>query len=324
MSERSLEQGEYAFFDYKPDMGDRAREVLDGLAGNPKQVSPKYFYDERGSALFEQITQLDEYYLTRTEMSLFDAHLPAIAEQLGDGLALIEYGSGSSAKIRKVLTSVTPTAYVPVDISQVHLQANARALHADFPQLHVYPICADITQPFALPDAIDGLTRVGFFPGSSIGNFDPAQARAFLRNVRETVGEGGALLIGVDRKKSISALEAAYNDPGGVTAAFNLNLLHHINATLDGNFDVSAFEHDARYNEALGCIQMFLRATRAQTVSVAGTTVAFAAGETLHTENSYKYHPDEFLALAEGAGFRDQAYWSDAQSRFALFLLRGA
>ena len=319
-----LSKGNYAFFDHQPPAEDMAQEVLQGLGSEPKFISPKYFYDARGSALFEEITRLEEYYLTRTEMSLFDAHLTDIAAMLGDQLCLIEYGSGNSRKIRKLLEAVSPVAYVPVDISNEHLQENARALHVDFPGLNVYPVCADFTQPVAVPAAVDGLTRLGFFPGSSIGNFSPDDARLFLSGVRETVGRGGALLIGVDRKKAVDVLEDAYNDARGVTAAFNLNALAHINERLDADFELDGFRHVARYNPEEGCIQMFLESTRDQDVRIAGQTVHFAAQESLHTENSYKYEKTEFLDLAASAGFDAEAEWSDARQWFSIFLLRGS
>jgi dimethylhistidine N-methyltransferase len=316
-------KGRYAFHDFKPATADMAGEVLGGLAQEPKHISPKYFYDARGSELFDRITDLDEYYLTRTEMALFDRHLPQISRHLGDGLCLIEYGSGSSLKIRKLLEAITPEAYVPVDISNEHLQDNARSLHADFPELHVYPVCADFTQKIELPKEVANLTKVGFFPGSSIGNFVPGQAAKFLSNVRETVGLGGTLLIGVDRKKSVQVLESAYNDAEGVTAAFNLNVLAHLNSELAANFVLEKFEHLARYNAEQGCIQMFLRCTEDQQVTVAGEVIEIAAGEILHTENSYKYHRNEFIELAASAGFREEAHWSDEKDWFSLYLLEG-
>jgi dimethylhistidine N-methyltransferase len=316
-------KGSYAFHDNKPAQQEMAMEVLRGLGAQPKTLSPKYFYDAKGSELFDRITELDEYYLTRTEMSLFDAHMQDIARHLGDNVCLIEYGSGSSVKIRKLLEAVTPAAYVPVDISDEHLQENAKALHADFPNLSVLPVCADFTQLFALPDAVADMTKVGFFPGSSIGNFDPPGAQQFLQNVRTTVGHGGAMLIGVDRKKSVAVLEQAYNDAQGVTAAFNLNSLVHINKELNANFDVEQFSHVARYNEDLGCIQMFLQSEVDQQVEIGGATISFAEAECLHTENSYKYHPEEFLDLAASAGFAEVAHWSDAKDWFTLYLLQG-
>ena len=314
--------GDFRFIDNQPTATDMAAEVLAGLSRSPKQISPKYFYDANGSELFEAITDLDEYYLTRTELKLFDQHLPAIAERLGDQVCLIEYGSGSSLKIRKVLEEVTPKAYVPIDISAEHLKENAWALHQDYPQLHVYPICADLTQGFDLPEETKGMTKVGFFPGSSIGNFEPVEAQAFLSVVHDTVGPGGGLIIGVDRKKDTQMLERAYNDARGVTAEFNLNLLRHLNDKLDSDFDPARFQHKAIYNPALGCIQMFLTSQADQVVRINGATVAFADQEEVHTENSYKYHPQEFLDLCARAGFQAEASWSDDQDYFSLFLLR--
>lgn len=316
--------GEFAFFDYEPNGVDIASEVIAGLTSNPKHISPKYFYDQRGSELFEAITELDEYYLTRTELSLFTAHFSEIAELLGDNLCVVEYGSGSSLKIRKFLEAVTPTAYVPIDISQDHLRENAKALHQDYPWLHVYPVCADFTQPLELPEVTADMNKVGFFPGSSIGNFEPRAACEFLKNVSQELGPGGSLLIGVDRKKSVDVLHSAYNDAEGVTAEFNRNVLVHLNERLDATFDVEQFEHEARYNEDDGCIQMFLRSASHQVVEVDGQVVEFAEEEELHTENSYKFHPEEFLALANEAGFIQKRMWSDQRNWFSLFLLEVA
>ena len=314
-------EAEYAYHDLKPDSQDIASEVLSGLRSSPKHISPKYFYDAKGSALFERITELPEYYLTRTEMSLFDAHLEDMAALLPHELCVVEYGSGSSLKIRKLLETLTPRAYVPVDISAEHLEENARTLHADFPRIAVYPVCADFSQPFTLPDSVAHLSKLAFFPGSSIGNFEPEQAQALLANVRETVGENGAMLIGVDRKKTTAILERAYDDAAGVTAQFNLNALSHLNETLQADFDLNAFEHVARYNDEAGCIQMFLRSRRDQRVNVAGEIIELAANEEIHTENSFKYHPDEFLELAGSVGFAEVSRWSDERDWFTLYLL---
>ncbi len=317
-----LIMADYEFFDLKPDTGSVLQEVLDGLAAPQKRISPKYFYDEAGSALFEEITRLPEYYPTRTEMALFDTHARAISDQLGQGGALVEYGSGSSLKIRKLLETVRPQAYVPVDISGDHLQANARALQADFPWLSLYPVCADFTQAFALPPTVQGLARTGFFPGSSIGNATPTGAQALLRTIAQTLGPGSHLLIGVDRKKDAQVLQAAYDDAAGVTAAFNLNMLAHLNRELDADFALDGFVHEAHYNETLGCVQMFLRSTRSQTVRVAGHAFTFAEGERVHTEDSYKYHPQEFEALAAVAGYERTGFWTDATDYYSVFLLR--
>lgn len=314
-------EAEYAYHDLKPDTVEMANEILSGLRSTPKTISPKYFYDAKGSALFEQITDLPEYYLTRTEMMLFDRHLAEIARLLPKDLCVIEYGSGSSLKIRKLLETLTPSAYVPVDISAEHLEHNAKTLHADFPQIAVYPVCADFSQPFELPAAVADFSKLAFFPGSSLGNFDPQDAARFLANVRHTVGEHGALLIGVDRKKSVRVLEQAYDDAAGVTARFNLNVLSHINDTLLADFDQDAFEHVARYNPDAGCIQMFLRSRADQQVTIAGEQIVLRANEEVHTENSYKYHPEEFLQLAGNVGFAEISRWSDERNWFTLYLL---
>jgi dimethylhistidine N-methyltransferase len=312
----------YQFFDRSPGMSGMYEEVVRGLQASPRQLPPKYFYDERGSRLFEAITRLPEYYLTRTEMALFDQHEASVAAALGSDACLVEYGSGSSQKIRKVLQRARPEAYVPVDISADHLERQAAALSTDFPWLRVYPTCADFTQPFKLPEPVAALSKVGFFPGSSIGNFEPRQAVSFLRNVRETLGPGGRMLVGVDRKKDISVLEAAYNDAQGITGEFNLNLLRHINVALGANFDLNGFAHEARYNEQRDCIQMFLRSRRRQRVQLGSQAFEFAEGEAIHTENSFKYDPDGFMALARDGGFVTETWWTDHREWFALYLLR--
>ena len=312
----------YQFFDHSPDASDMYQEVLTGLQAVPKRLPPKYFYDEEGSRLFEAITRLPEYYPTRTEMSLFNRCEQSLAEALGNDACLVEYGSGSSQKIRKVLQRARPQAYVPVDISAEHLEVQSAALSRDFPWLKVYPTCADFTQPFKLPEPVSELPKVGFFPGSSIGNFEPKGAVNFLRNVLQTLGQEGQMLVGVDRKKDAAVLEAAYNDAQGVTARFNLNLLHHINAQLGASFEPDNFVHEARYNEVLGCIQMFLRSRIAQKVILGDEEISFAEGETIHTESSYKYDPAEFIALARRGGFDTEAWWTDENSWFALYLLR--
>jgi len=316
-----MQQGEFTFFCYEPNKADMVSEVLTGLNGNPKSIAPKFFYDQRGSELFEAITELDEYYLTRTEMRLLSKHLPEVAGLLGKNLCVVEYGSGSSMKIRKLLEAVSPEAYVPIDISQAHLVENAQVLFRDYPSLRIYPVCADFSQPLELPAVTQDLRKVGFFPGSSIGNFEPGDASSFLSTVREEVGFGGALLIGVDRKKSVDILHDAYNDSRGITAAFNLNVLSHLNERFDATFDLAAFSHQARYNEQTGCMQMFLRSRCDQVAHVAGSEVTFCLDEEVHTENSYKFHPDEFLAIAGDAGFAALRMWSDEQDWFSLFLL---
>ncbi|MFK7915326.1 MAG: L-histidine N(alpha)-methyltransferase [Pseudomonadales bacterium] len=317
-----MSNGSYQFFDLKPAMGSMRSEVIAGLQQSNKQISPKYFYNESGSELFEEITRLPEYYLTRTEIALFEAHSAAIAEHLEQGGCLVEYGSGSSLKIRKLLETVQPEAYVPVDISGDHLQSNARALQADYPWLSLYPVCTDFTAAFALPAPVRGLSKTGFFPGSSIGNFEPAAAVQLLTNICATLGSGSHLLLGVDRKKDAAQLEAAYDDAAGVTAAFNLNMLTHLNTTLGADFDISKFRHRASYNQDLGCVQMFLTSTCAQQVAIGDVVIEFAQDEAIHTENSFKYLPEEFAELAGRAGFEQAAFWTDEQDWYSVFLLR--
>ena len=308
--------------DLHPEIENMTLEVCEGLKKQQKSLSPKYFYDERGSELFEAITRLDEYYPTRTELALFDAHLPEIAELVGAGSCVIEYGSGSSLKIRKLLDALSPLAYVPVDISRDYLLTNATVLAQDFPQLTVLPVCADFSQFIALPEQLGGMSPIGFFPGSSIGNFEPEQAKQFLGRVANTLGSGGHLLIGVDCKKDPAVLERAYNDAAGITAAFNLNALSHLNRVLGAEFQLDKFEHEALYNRDAGCIQMFLRSTAQQQVSIGGSVFAFDDGERLHTENSYKYSPDEFIRLAEDSGFGCEHHWQGADEYFGLYLLK--
>ena len=310
--------------DLKPDQVDMYTEVLEGLSAVPKTLPPKFFYDELGSALFEQITELADYYPTRTEVAILEQHRASIAEAVGAESFLIEYGSGASVKIRILLEALRPVGYMPVDISRNHLLEASRALASEFDWLNIYPTCADYSRAFPLPDVANGHRRVAFFPGSSVGNFEPDDAVTFLEEIANVVGPGGALLIGVDTKKEPAVLQRAYDDPGGVTAQFNRNVLRHINAALGADFDPAAFEHLARYDAQLGRVEMHLVSTKPQQVNVAGTNVEFAQGEALHTENSYKYAPEEFDVLAQRANFAVQQRWTDEQGWFAVTLYRGA
>ena len=235
-------------------------------------------------------------------------------------MCLIEFGGGSSRKIRLLLDRLKPESYVPVDISKRHLETSSRRIHDDYSWLNVYPVYADYTSDFSLPSSVGSARRVAFFPGSSIGNFDPEAALDFMHRIARLVGPGGALLIGVDLKKERAILEAAYDDAAGVTAEFNRNVLKHLNAALGADFDATNFSHVALYNETLGCIQMFLESTVAQTVLIGGTSIEFHAGERIHTENSFKHNPAEFGAMAGKAGFRREACWTDEEDRFAVFL----
>ncbi|MFZ3309810.1 MAG: L-histidine N(alpha)-methyltransferase [Xanthobacteraceae bacterium] len=291
-----------------------AADVLAGLSAKPKHLSPKYFYDAAGSALFERITQLAEYYPTRCELALLREHAPAIASLFPANCALVEFGAGSSKKARILFgAAATIEAYVPVDISGDFLQQEAAALRRDFPRLAVHPVVADFTESFAIPAQVAALPRVGFFPGSTIGNFEPHEAAKFLRHAGVILGPAAVLVIGVDLVKDTKILCRAYNDSEGVTARFNLNLLARINRELGANFDLTAFEHHACYNGKHNRIEMHLASTKRQKVKVNGKTVGFRAGETIHTENSYKYTVESFQALAHGSGWTPLDVWSDGQ-----------
>ena len=299
-------------------------EVVPGLAATPKRLPPKLFYDAEGSRLFERITTLPEYYPTRTELGILRGNAAAIAAFVPPGAALIEFGAGSSAKARVLLDALPALgAYVPVDISGEFLGAEADALRRDAPALRVVPVVADFTQPFRLPASVAALPRAGFFPGSTIGNFDPDEAEAFLRLARRVLGPGGALIVGVDLVKDAGVLNAAYNDAAGVTAAFNLNMLARLNRELGADFDLDGFEHRAGFNPALSRIEMHLASRRRQAVRIAGRTVAFDPGETIHTENSYKYGIEGFRATAARAGWRPAAAWTDAAGLFSVHALSG-
>jgi dimethylhistidine N-methyltransferase len=313
--------------DFSPDEAVMLEDVLRGLALPEKNIPSLYFYDQRGSELFDAITTLPEYYPTRTEISILEAHGAAMAAALGPGVRLIELGSGSATKTELLLAQLeAPAAYVPVEISREHLLASAARIAADFPGLEVLPVTADFTEPFDLPEPKRHVVRrnVAFFPGSTIGNFPRAMAADLLRATRQEVGAGGAMLIGVDLKKDQAVLERAYNDAAGVTAEFNLNLLVRLNRELGANFDVAAFRHEAVWDEAHGRIEMRLVSTRPQVVRIAGRRFPFAAGEILVTEYSHKYSLEAFRALAEGSGFTVAQVWTDPQRLFSVQLLAAA
>ncbi|HEX6979606.1 MAG TPA: L-histidine N(alpha)-methyltransferase [Alphaproteobacteria bacterium] len=300
--------------------------VLAGLSRTPKSIPCKFLYDARGSALFEKICELPEYYPTRTECGILRRAASEIAEHAGPDCQVVEFGSGSSTKTRILLDALRrPSSYVPVDISREQLRAAASALASRYQGLNIIAICADYTADDfvpALPDA-NG-TRLAFFPGSTIGNFEPGEAKRFLARCAHVVGAGGALLIGVDLKKDEGILNAAYNDAAGITAAFNLNLLVRMNRELGASFDVRRFAHDAFYSEAQGRVEIYIRSLERQGVSVAGRSFLFAPGERIHTENSYKYAIGEFQHLAEEAGFRPVRAWTDPQRLFSVHLLRAS
>ncbi len=298
-----------------------AGDVIDDLSQRPKRLSPKYFYDAAGSELFEQITLLPEYYPTRTELGILRDRGSAISADLPEGAALVEFGAGATTKVRLLLNECGFAAYVPVDISGDFIKAQADALRQDFPGLGVHPVTADFTAPFALPDEIAGMPKVGFFPGSTLGNFEPHEASAFLRSAREILGQDARMVIGVDLEKDERVLYQAYNDKAGVTARFNLNVLHRINRELGGNFDISAFTHRAIYNRDRHRIEMHLISRKAQTVRVLGHGFSFRAGESIHTENSYKYSLERFTALARGSGWSPRESWTDDAGMFSVHAL---
>ncbi len=316
-----------AFFkDDAPRVDDLRAAVMTGLARPQKSLPPKFFYDEAGAALFEAITDTEEYYLTRTEVRLLQEIGPEIADLTGPQCVVVEPGGAASVKIRILLDHLAdPAGYIAIDISRTHLIESAVRIAAAYPDIAVGAICADFAAMGGLPTAADmiGRRRLGFFPGSTIGNFSPDQAVAILEWFKAIVGPDGALLIGADTKKDIAVLDAAYNDKKGVTAAFNRNLLHRINRELHANFDADSFDHVAFFNEHESRIEMHLRSRHAQRVTIDGHDFDFAADETIHTENSYKYDRADFAELAVRAGFRVARHWTDPARLFSIYYLIG-
>jgi L-histidine Nalpha-methyltransferase len=319
-----MDGADFAFHDLAPSEESFRDAVLAGLGRDPKTLPCKFFYDARGSALFEEICEVPEYYLTRTEIAIIEEYADAIAAHLGAHCRLVELGSGASRKVRILLQALkSPAAYVPVDISRDHLREAAAQLAADFPELPVIAVCADYTRAFRLPP-LSGPAgkRVGFFPGSTIGNFEPEAVVRFLQHCAELLGPEGEMLIGADLKKDPAILNAAYNDRAGINAAFNLNLLARINRELSGDIDLDRFEHLAFYNPEKGRMELYLKSLVDQTASVAGRRFRFAEGELIHTENSYKYAIPELHALAARAGFRAVHTWTDRNALFSVHYFR--
>ncbi len=297
-------------------------DVLTGLARPQKSIPPKYFYDAAGSHLFDRICDVPEYYPTRTELAILAEAAPAIAARIGPGAALIEFGAGSSVKARILLDALdAPSAYIPIDISGDHMRAAAQELARDYPDIAVVPVEADFMQKVRLPASLERRARLGFFPGSTIGNLSPDNAETFMSRAAGSLGPGAHFLVGVDLKKHGAILHAAYNDAAGVTAAFNLNLLTRINRELGGTFDLKAFRHRAYYNAARGRVEMHLESLKPQTVRVAGDNFAFREGETIHTENSYKYSVADFQNLAARTGWRPVDCFMDSEKLFSVHLL---
>jgi len=311
------------FDDQHPPAGDFLRDVISGLKRTPKTIPPVYFYDRKGSALFDQITEAPEYYVTRTELALLDAIAPELAERAGHGAVVVEPGSGSSVKIRKLLDALgDPAGYVGLDISCDHLLDACAELKLDYPELSIGAVCADFTSGLDLDHLpLPQGRRVIFFPGSTIGNFEPEAARAVLAGFRKGMRRGDAVLIGADRVKAAETLVAAYDDAAGITAQFNLNLLTRINRELDGTIPVEAFTHLSLWNTEKSRIEMHLETTRKVSFSIKGEHFEMEKGERLHTENSHKFTPQAFGKLAETAGFQITQSWSDADEFFTLYWL---
>lgn len=311
--------------DLKPDLGDFMSEAITGLQQAQPSLPCKYFYDARGAELFERICELPEYYPTRVEVSILQQWLPQIAKLIGSDTRIVEYGSGAGDKIRMLLDALpSATAYTPIDISREQLVSSAQALQQDYPALEILPVCADYQSELNLPNPSQAFARtLVFFPGSTLGNFTPEEALPFLQRLYRLSQQGdqpGMLLLGVDLKKDRQTLEAAYNDSQGITAAFNLNLLQRINQELDGEFELNNWQHRAHWNEQRGAIEMHLISTRQQTGRINGNYFEFAAGDSIHTENSFKYEPDELIQLIKHAGFTNTQQWLDPQQRFACVL----
>jgi dimethylhistidine N-methyltransferase len=308
-----------------------AAEVLAGLAQSPKQISPKYFYDQKGSALFDEITRADDYYVPRVEQQIFEQFRHEMCATIGAGATLIEPGAGSCEKVKWLLPELEPEVYIPMDISAEHLEASAAEFSKVYPDLDVMPQVRDHTIDMNINIEASAARPVFFYPGSSIGNFDPASAEEFLRSMRSQLqsnaldeSASGGLLIGVDAKKDAAVLDAAYNDREGVTAEFNVNALNHLNELLEGNISTESFVHHAFYCEKFGRIEMHLRCIKSHIAQLAGKSLEFTEDELIHTEYSYKYHPDEFIALAARAGFVIRQLWQDPRNWYSVMYFEPA
>mgnify|MGYP001827734515 CR=1 FL=1 len=307
-----------SFHDYEPVQSSFLKDVIDGLRLEQKTIPPKYFYDQRGSELFDEICQQPEYYPTRTEIGILQDNANSIAERIGPDCVLIELGSGVSEKIRCLFDVLSPASYMGIDISKEFLLLSTRRLARDYPDLEVHAVCADFTKRIQLPQQCQSERLVAFFPGSSIGNFEPSDAIELLQDVAAMVGKGGRLLIGVDLKKEHAVLNAAYNDASGYTEDFNLNLLSRLQQELNAEVDADAFRHHAFYNENKGRIEMHLVSQAEQHITVDGESFQLDKGETLHTESSYKYHLSDFEKLAASAGFDVEQVWTDQRQLFSV------
>lgn len=323
MNGQTPETTELELQDFHPARKDMLADVLRGLTAPEKWLSSMYFYDERGSQLFDEICELPEYYPTRTELSIMEANIDEMRRLLGPRAMLVEFGSGSSLKTRILLERMDDlVAYMPVEISREHLMHSAEQLHQRFPGIEILPVCADFTQDFDVSSPTNPpLRTIVYFPGSTIGNFDPDDALALLKRMARVAGTGGGVLIGVDLEKDVATLERAYNDAAGITAEFNLNILSRLNRELGANFDLAAFSHKAIWNEARHRIEMHLVSMNDQVVNIRGREIRFREGETIHTESSYKFTLARFEALAAQAGLTVERIWTDERKLFSVQFL---
>jgi dimethylhistidine N-methyltransferase len=310
----------YVLYDYHPSSDNFKEDVLEGLNSCPRSIPPKYFYDQQGSVLFDQITHLHDYYPTRCELEIFETYAADIVSHIGADCVFIEPGAGNGDKARKLLKILNPLVYVPIDISRRHLINAAQKLAHDYPGIKISAVCSDFTGDLHLPDDLPKGNRVMFFPGSSIGNFHPDEAVEYLAKLATHVGENGQLLIGVDLKKDEKILQRAYDDSEGVTAKFNLNLLARMNNELSSDFDLNTWRHLALYNQVCSRIEMHLLSLCPQLVAIDDEEFYFEESDTIHTENSYKYSVDEFQSLADKAGFKTKKVWLDENKYFSVHL----
>jgi dimethylhistidine N-methyltransferase len=310
------------FHDHKPDTLSLYEAVVQGLSKQQKSIPAKFFYDKRGSELFDQICQQPEYYLPTVERRMLEQYALEIAELTGQGRVLIEPGAGSASKVRLLLDALQPSAFVPMDISFEYLKSSATALAEEYPWLSIRAACVDFTHSLPVPESVPEGPRLLFFPGSSLGNFSKQEASEFLKLVHATLGRDGMLLIGIDTKKHHGVLNAAYNDAAGLTAEFNLNLLYRLQNELNAELNPNNFSHKAFYNKDAGRIEMHLISKSKHTLKIEGHQFEFEEGEYLHTENSYKYFPQEFISMASLQGFQSVRVWLDEQGMFAIYLLQ--
>ncbi|HEY8158639.1 MAG TPA: L-histidine N(alpha)-methyltransferase [Methylobacter sp.] len=314
----------FSFHNFQPEIESFREAVLEGLSHQQKRIPPKFFYNETGSILFERILQQPEYYIPNKEKEILRQYSHEFAELIKPDAVLIEPGSGSCEKVQLLVEPLHPSAYVPMDISADFLRQSAYDMSRKFPWLNIYAACLDFTQEMILPQGVPQGRRIVFIPGSSLGNFDPLDVQLFLRGIHRLIGKGGGLLVGIDRKKDQAILNAAYNDAAGVTAAFNLNLLNRINNEIGGTFNLDNFEHYAYYNDLLGRIEMHLVSLADQQVNISGINFYFHEGESIHTENSYKYSPEEFINLAYSGGFNHHKTWSDKDAYFSIYFFEAS